>query len=95
MKAERMNGELRFFVAECMEFHHYGAYFDDLRDSFLKRDYVYLRTHEKGDFIEIFSTCRKSIEEMKQKKENHLKKYMEPEGQLSLFGNGIIQERNR
>lgn len=30
MKAERMNGELRFFVAECMEFHHYGAYFDDL-----------------------------------------------------------------
>ena len=30
MKAERMNGELRFFTAECMEFHHYGAYFDDL-----------------------------------------------------------------
>lgn len=71
------------------------GYVKDLRDSFLKRDYVYLRTHEKGDFIEIFSTCRKSIEEMKQKKENHLKKYMEPEGQLSLFGNGIIQERNR
>lgn len=27
---ERMNGELRFFAAECMEFHHYGAFFDDL-----------------------------------------------------------------
>lgn len=27
---ERLNGELRFFAAECMEFHHYGAYFDDL-----------------------------------------------------------------
>ena len=30
MKAEKLNGELRFFVAECMEFHHYGAYYEDL-----------------------------------------------------------------
>lgn len=30
MKAERMDGELRFFVAECMEFPHYGAYYEDL-----------------------------------------------------------------
>lgn len=30
MKTERKKGELRFFVAECMEFPHYGDYYEDL-----------------------------------------------------------------
>ena len=69
-------------------------YVTNLHDSFINRDFIYLRIHEKGDFVECFSLCRQTIEEMKQQKEKYLQKHVETDGQMSLFGSGFI-ERNR
>lgn len=71
------------------------GYVTNLHNSFKKRDFIYLRIHEKGDFIDTFSLCRKKIEEMEQQKEKKIQKQMEKDGQMSLFGTGIFQERNR
>lgn len=71
------------------------GYVTNLHDSFTERNFIYLRIHETGDFVDTFSACRKKIEEMKQEKEKAIQKRMEADGQMSLFGNGIFPERSR
>lgn len=70
-------------------------YVTNLHDSFVERNFVYLRIHETGDFVESFSVCRRKIEEMKREKEKVIQKGMETDGQMSLFGNGIFPEKSR
>lgn len=71
------------------------GYVTNLHDSFTERNFVYLRIHEKGDFVECFSACRKKIEDMKQQEEKNMLKHMGEDGQMSLFATGILQERIR
>lgn len=71
------------------------GYVTNLQDSFAERNFVYLRIHEKGDFVECFSACRKKIEDMKQQKGRNMIKHMGEDGQMSLFETGILQERIR
>ena len=71
------------------------GYVTNLHDSFTERNFVYLRIHEKGEFVECFSACRKKIEDMKQQKEKNMLKHMGEDGQMSLFATGILQERIR
>ena len=71
------------------------GYVTNLHDSFTERNFVYLRIHEKGEFVQCFSACRKKIEDMKQQKEKNMLKHMGEDGQMSLFATGILQERIR